>query len=453
MRDYLYAVDVPPSAAPRAITPRTIFSDQPLKNKSGVLGVSNTKIRTTPQPQNLPFSLDVKIRPGSPIRKSPLSRSISSEEPFSTQSLVRYFGVEKVQEGRIEESVARKEKAQSIGAFVQQKSEANTEDDLSGTPTSSTVDQTTIDQFFENSVPDENKYLTSISTNIHELPPPPSFSATSTDDIEQSPNTNGLFEVSENPFERMVAQPAATISQNWPARAINDDARLEQSTNVIPTPPSEVHIFGPPFLEKNQKSPPPMFGMQHVDAPTPTVLWREGITSPSLAVDSLTNFGQQHSRLSPWSWKDVANKLKKKPFYTLESRPEFDQSSRCCQWALDGLCDRSWQRIRTLCPPVDGALSCNRAIDVDVIDCYERRKFRTHGINNHRLHPTASVPLKPAATENKDGVDIESEWIKLSNDKKEIPQEFKTPTTQSSFLHRAFAIEDEIRSFRKLLKP
>jgi hypothetical protein len=25
-----------------------------------------------------------------------------------------------------------------------------------------------------------------------------------------------------------------------------------------------------------------------------------------------------------------------------------DFTSQCCQWALDGLCDRSWQRIREL---------------------------------------------------------------------------------------------------------
>jgi len=25
-----------------------------------------------------------------------------------------------------------------------------------------------------------------------------------------------------------------------------------------------------------------------------------------------------------------------------------DLTNHCCQWALDGLCDRSWQRIREL---------------------------------------------------------------------------------------------------------
>ncbi|KAL3094762.1 hypothetical protein niasHS_006057 [Heterodera schachtii] len=91
-----------------------------------------------------------------------------------------------------------------------------------------------------------------------------------------------------------------------------------------------------------------------------------------------------------WHWRKFGDALRQRPIYQdLPSSPNagdillLDKSVRCCHWALEGLCDRSWQRFRELCPKscgslicssIDGTLSCTRAINVDVIACYEQRR-------------------------------------------------------------------------------
>jgi hypothetical protein len=57
----------------------------------------------------------------------------------------------------------------------------------------------------------------------------------------------------------------------------------------------------------------------------------------------------------PLSWRELTNRLKKKPFYSLgnfesfpnsnnfsilDDRQEVDQSPSCCQFALEGLCGK-----------------------------------------------------------------------------------------------------------------
>ncbi|CEF60506.1 Hypothetical protein SRAE_X000224500 [Strongyloides ratti] len=80
------------------------------------------------------------------------------------------------------------------------------------------------------------------------------------------------------------------------------------------------------------------------------------------------------------TWKQGNKKLKKKVLY---SNSEFsnglrDLSTKCCSWALNGMCDGYWQRIRIICPKScgtvicttgNGKTGCNRAIDVNVYDC------------------------------------------------------------------------------------
>ncbi|KAL3106682.1 hypothetical protein niasHT_019810 [Heterodera trifolii] len=92
-----------------------------------------------------------------------------------------------------------------------------------------------------------------------------------------------------------------------------------------------------------------------------------------------------------WHWRKFGDALRQRPIYQdLPSSANevggillLDKSVRCCHWALEGLCDRSWQRFRELCPKscgslicssIDGTLSCTRAINVDVIACYEQRR-------------------------------------------------------------------------------
>uniref|UniRef100_A0A0K0DZS0 ShKT domain-containing protein n=1 Tax=Strongyloides stercoralis TaxID=6248 RepID=A0A0K0DZS0_STRER len=80
------------------------------------------------------------------------------------------------------------------------------------------------------------------------------------------------------------------------------------------------------------------------------------------------------------TWKQGNKKLKKKVLY---SNSEYsnglrDLSTKCCSWALNGMCDGYWQRIRLICPKScgtvicttgNGKTGCNRAIDVNVYDC------------------------------------------------------------------------------------
>uniref|UniRef100_A0A0K0D1N4 ShKT domain-containing protein n=1 Tax=Angiostrongylus cantonensis TaxID=6313 RepID=A0A0K0D1N4_ANGCA len=64
-----------------------------------------------------------------------------------------------------------------------------------------------------------------------------------------------------------------------------------------------------------------------------------------------------------------------------------DYSSRCCEWSLNGLCDRHWQRVRKMCPKSCGSLvcednegvkSCTRIVDVDIEDCFQAARLTRH---------------------------------------------------------------------------
>ncbi|PAV57693.1 hypothetical protein WR25_23310 [Diploscapter pachys] len=64
-----------------------------------------------------------------------------------------------------------------------------------------------------------------------------------------------------------------------------------------------------------------------------------------------------------------------------------DKASSCCQWALHGLCDRNWKKVRPLCPKscgtlvceeIEGIKSCTRILDVDVEQCFRSMHFARH---------------------------------------------------------------------------
>ncbi|CAD5214442.1 unnamed protein product [Bursaphelenchus okinawaensis] len=181
---------------------------------------------------------------------------------------------------------------------------------------------------------------------------------------------NDLFVSDNNIFE----QTDIATTQPFEYQEVSStDSRLEMPSTV-PTPPSEVNIFGPPFVDKLHSSPTLPFTQQSELKTLPT---------------SLDDFARERQNKPSWSWKQMSDRLRRP--WSLQNRPEQDLSHRCCQWALDGLCDRSWQRVRVLCPKScgtvvcsssDGALSCSRAIDVDVVDCYEKRKSNLQGISS-----------------------------------------------------------------------
>ncbi|KAL7077938.1 hypothetical protein ACQ4LE_003129 [Meloidogyne hapla] len=156
-------------------------------------------------------------------------------------------------------------------------------------------------------------------------------------------------------------------------KQILDKNKLKNNNLSLKSPKNlqKIEIFGPPI-----KGPIPR-------ASTPEdafILHQPKLFQQNINKDNeniLDNNKLKAPKIPPWwTWKKMAVQNEKKN--NLE-----DFTNKCCQWALDGLCDRSWQRIRELCPKscgtvlcssFEGTLSCSRVLDVDVIGCYERRK-------------------------------------------------------------------------------
>ncbi|KAJ1353043.1 hypothetical protein KIN20_009588 [Parelaphostrongylus tenuis] len=68
----------------------------------------------------------------------------------------------------------------------------------------------------------------------------------------------------------------------------------------------------------------------------------------------------------------------------IQSKQARDYSGHCCEWSLNGLCDRHWQRVRRLCPKscgslvcedIDGVKSCTRIVDVDIEECFQAARL------------------------------------------------------------------------------
>uniref|UniRef100_A0A914GXU1 ShKT domain-containing protein n=1 Tax=Globodera rostochiensis TaxID=31243 RepID=A0A914GXU1_GLORO len=190
-----------------------------------------------------------------------------------------------------------------------------------------------------------------------------------------------------------------------------------------------------------------------------------------------------HRRQIPWwNWREFAEALRQRPppFYSSASTVNppaagggilsLDKSVRCCHWALEGLCDRSWQRVRALCPKscgtlvcssIDGTLSCNRAIDVDVIDCYEQRRRQPS-----RSQPLATTPAWPEAIvasertnfgakfesntvspEENDNVGGDNDANDNANGNANDVAERRQQQQQQQQMRSAFAVEKEMKMF------
>lgn len=140
---------------------------------------------------------------------------------------------------------------------------------------------------------------------------------------------------------------------------------------------------------------------------------------------------------------------------------------------------------------MDGALSCNRAIDVDVVECFEKRRSHLHSVNSRffeRAEPAAPVqpeqleqpeqrlvpfsepeaepePARRRQSEPANGrrSPQPSDWLErqrartVSVDSEQLawpsrpPPIFSTaPSTRRiSNAQRAFLVEEEIRQFRR----
>uniref|UniRef100_A0A1I8B767 Uncharacterized protein n=1 Tax=Meloidogyne hapla TaxID=6305 RepID=A0A1I8B767_MELHA len=121
-------------------------------------------------------------------------------------------------------------------------------------------------------------------------------------------------------------------------KQILDKNKLKNNNLSLKSPKNlqKIEIFGPPI-----KGPIPR-------ASTPEdafILHQPKLFQQNINKDNeniLDNNKLKAPKIPPWwTWKKMAVQNEKKN--NLE-----DFTNKCCQWALDGLCDRSWQRIREL---------------------------------------------------------------------------------------------------------
>ncbi|KAI1708857.1 hypothetical protein DdX_11614 [Ditylenchus destructor] len=325
----------------------------------------------------------------------------------------------------------------------------------------------------------------------------------STDDrTPMKVNQNQVAKTS-NPYD-----PNNAISSEWvsPSGGYESAAVLSPPNEVQynyngPTQPTErpdeddVHIFGPPIgspsgVSKGMPSNPwtnnfptakidqstssswdsELPGVQKQEKPSESpakVLAVQRSANTVEQVDLSTELDQKSRAVQEpwWSWRQLADKLKRKPFYVQENGLVLDRSIRCCQWALDGLCDRSWQRIRQLCPKscgtvvcsaAEGALACNRVIDVDVIDCYEqRRRIKAFGIATakHNNGTNRGENSKDFSVFDSQNVEARRKNSELTDGLEEKfssrTPAFASLVDENTFL-KAFAVEDEIKRFNQL---
>ncbi|KAH7710059.1 hypothetical protein AAVH_22663 [Aphelenchoides avenae] len=311
---------------------------------------------------------------------------------------------------------------------------------------------------------------------------------------------NEIFDTSLNPFDSTFAvsstqAPTALAasggggqwflppSERNGAGAVSVRPMVEVAPARTTSSEDHVHVFGPPYNPEmahvggNPTYPAPPLPPSDIPYPSPNMsplsptnpyTVRDGEENPTVdpSVFSTTYGRYGRKRGDPWTWRELAGKLKRKPLYSLDNGEVFDRSIRCCQWALDGLCDRSWQRIRQLCPKScgtvicsssDGALSCNRAIDVDVIDCYERRRFRAYGTTSTGVqrapHPTSHLAddpsqqgVRPVGHRQAPAMKFAKGWV---NDATPVDASGQARRLGISGGYRsAYTIEEEIKAYR-----
>ncbi|KHN86163.1 hypothetical protein Tcan_05573 [Toxocara canis] len=119
--------------------------------------------------------------------------------------------------------------------------------------------------------------------------------------------------------------------------------------------------------------------------------WYPGNQKRTLVIPSNNNAENLFSSESVPHSDDHMHTSVRNPQNEIAKQALADHSQWCCQWALDGLCERNWQRIRQLCPKSCGSIvcssigqtqSCNRVIDVDVVDCFQQQRFGVYDSKN-----------------------------------------------------------------------
>ncbi|KAK0397174.1 hypothetical protein QR680_002018 [Steinernema hermaphroditum] len=179
-----------------------------------------------------------------------------------------------------------------------------------------------------------------------------------------------------------------------------DEANSNEIDPVIP--PSPIRDVAPPAPPQPPAAMPPDYEQALlVEAETNSILSRALSLSsnskhdiPRIAANNL-NVLKQESHDVLYHKYDQYEKAR-------------DYSRKCCEWAVNGFCDRSWQRIRHLCAKSCGTIicsttdkirSCNRAIDVEALDCFDSNRSKAHASPNTALQKDELLNRIPTSAE------------------------------------------------------
>uniref|UniRef100_A0A0N4Z332 ShKT domain-containing protein n=1 Tax=Parastrongyloides trichosuri TaxID=131310 RepID=A0A0N4Z332_PARTI len=226
----------------------------------------------------------------------------------------------------------------------------------------------------------------------------------------------------------------------------------QQNQNYVMKPePAKFHIPTPVFTynlhNSNNFESPPGYGPTKV-APLQTSnneynqrnKLQHVPTSPSSKYGYYFDGHGYHKN----TWKQANQKMKKKMLY---SNSGFfnglrDHSIRCCDWALNGMCDGHWQKIRVLCPKScgtvicttgEGKTGCNRAIDVNVYDCHRKNTFYSITQQNNLMNEDLSRPL----------------YNQFNNYRS---SDLSYENNNNNYLNGAYSIENEMIGWRKMFR-
>uniref|UniRef100_A0AC35TL37 ShKT domain-containing protein n=1 Tax=Rhabditophanes sp. KR3021 TaxID=114890 RepID=A0AC35TL37_9BILA len=124
-----------------------------------------------------------------------------------------------------------------------------------------------------------------------------------------------------------------------------------------------------------------------------------------------------------------------------------DKYGRCCEWAINGLCDGHWQRVRAMCPkscgkitcnPNSGQVECKRVINVNVYDCYTLNMYSYTGFTNAFSNKMPQQPI------------ISPIYNAITPSPLYSPQ--PSVSSSSNNMQAAFLVENEMEQWKKFRK-
>uniref|UniRef100_A0A1I7YSY4 ShKT domain-containing protein n=1 Tax=Steinernema glaseri TaxID=37863 RepID=A0A1I7YSY4_9BILA len=179
--------------------------------------------------------------------------------------------------------------------------------------------------------------------------------------------------------------------------SLNEDNKIYNSGSVLP--PSPTRNVAPPAPPQPPAVAPPEYEQ-------PILVESQTDEFPSRALSIVEN--ANYDIASSDGLNGIRQNEQSNAFQQIEQSAVRDYSKQCCQWALHGFCDRSWQRIRLLCPKSCGTIicstadkiqSCSRAIDVEALDCFDPQRSRTPAADSAALSKEQLLNSVPTSAE------------------------------------------------------